>query len=109
MKKIHSQDETPIAFTQSGQGPAIILVLGAFNDQATVTPLAAHLSERFTVFNYDRRVRGDSADTAPYAVDREIEDLAALITEAGRSSSGLGDYSAAALSLKTAACGLAIT
>ncbi len=109
MKKIHSQDGTPIAFNQSGQGPAIILVLGAFNDQATGAPLAAHLSERFTVFNYDRRGRGDSGDTAPYAVDREIEDLAALIKEAGGSASVFGYSSGATLSLKAAARGLAIT
>src|SRR5258708_4960561 len=109
MKKIHSQDGTPIAFNQSGQGPAIILVLGAFNDQATGAPLAAHLSERFTVFNYDRRGRGDSGDTAPYAVDREIEDLEALIKEAGGSASVFGYSSGATLSLKAAARGLAIT
>src|SRR5258708_26044948 len=109
MKKIHSQDGTPIAFNQSGQGPAIILVLGAFNDQATGAPLAAHLSERFTVSNYDRRGRGDSGDTAPYAVDREIEDLAALIKEAGGSASVFGYSSGATLSLKAAARGLAIT
>src|SRR5260221_8752457 len=109
MKKIHSQYETSIAFNQSGQGPAIILVLGAFNDQASGAPLAAHLSERFTVFNYDRRGRGDSGDTAPYAVDREIEDLEALIKEAGGSASVFGYSSGATLSLKAAARGLAIT
>src|SRR5258708_22891038 len=109
MKKIHSQDGTPIAFNQSGQGPAIMLVLGAFNDQASGAPLAAHLSERFTVFTYDRRGRGDSGDTAPYAVDREIEDLEALIKEAGGSASVFGYSSGATLSLKAAARGLAIT
>ncbi len=55
MKQIHSQDGTAIAFDQAGKGPAIILVLGAFNDHVTGVPLAVRLSERFTVFNYDRR------------------------------------------------------
>ena len=109
MKKVISKDGTPIAFDQSGEGSPIILVLGAFNDQATGAPLAAHLSERFTAFNYDRRGRGDSGDTAPYAVDREIEDLEALIREAGGSALVFGYSSGATLSLKAAARGLAIT
>ena len=61
-------------------------MVGAFNDRATGAPLAAALQERFTVFNYDRRGRGDSTDTLPYAVEREVEDLEALIEEAGGSA-----------------------
>src|SRR5260221_8806581 len=99
MKKIHSQDGTPIAFNQSGQGPAIILVLGAFNDQASGAPLASRLSERFTVFNYDRPARGASSDTAPYAIAREIEDLPTLIKEARGSASVFGHSSGALLDL----------
>ena len=109
MKNIHSQDGTSLAFDQSGKGPAIILVLGAFNDQASGAPLAARLSERFTVFNYDRRGRGASGDTAPYAIEREIEDLAALIHEAGGSASVFGHSSGALLALMAAAHGLPIT
>ena len=109
MKHIHSQDGTSIAFDQSGKGPAIILVLGAFNDHATGVPLAAHLSERFTVFNYDRRGRGASGDTTPYALEREIEDLAALINEAGGSALVFGYSSGALLTLMAAARGLAIS
>jgi len=109
MKNIHSQDGTAIAFDQSGKGPALILVLGAFNDQATGAPLAARLSERFAVFNYDRRGRGASGDTTPYAIEREIEDLAALIHEAGGSASVFGYSSGAFLALMAAARGLSIT
>ena len=83
MRKVISKDGTLIAFDQSGEGPPIILVIGAFNDHSTGAPLAAQLSEHFTVFNYDRRGRGESGDTAPYAIEREFEDLAALITEVG--------------------------
>lgn len=109
MKTVHSQDGIAIAFNQSGQGPAIILVLGAFNDQATGAPLAELLSERFTVFNYDRRGRGKSGDTTPYAIVREIEDLAALIDAAGGSASVFGYSSGALLALMAAAHGLPIT
>lgn len=109
MRKIISKDGTPIAFDQSGEGPSLILVVGAFNDHSTGAPLAAQLSEHFTVFNYDRRGRGESGDTAPYAIEREIEDLAALITEAGESSSVFGYSSGAILTLKAAARGLALS
>ncbi len=109
MRKVISKDGTPIAFDQSGEGPPIILVVGAFNDSSTGAPLAAQLSEHFTVFNYDRRGRGASGDTVPYAIEREIEDLAALLDEAGGSSSVFGYSSGAILTLKAAASGLAIS
>lgn len=109
MKYVTSKDGTRIAFDQSGQGPAIILVVGAFNDRSTGAPLGNLLEEHFTVFNYDRRGRGDSGDTAPYAVEREIEDLDALIDEAGGSAYVFGYSSGAILALKAAAKGLAIT
>jgi pimeloyl-ACP methyl ester carboxylesterase len=109
MRKAISKDGTPIAFDQSGEGPSIILVVGAFNDHSTGVPLAAQLAEHFTVFNYDRRGRGASGDTAPYVIEREIEDLAALITEAGGSSSVFGYSSGALLTLKAKAGGLAIS
>ena len=108
MDKVRSKDGTTIAFDRSGEGPPIILVVGAFNDRATGAPLAAALQERFTVINYDRRGRGDSGDTAPYAVEREVEDLEALIEEAGGSASVFGYSSGAVLSLRAAARGLAI-
>src|SRR5260370_7921546 len=87
MRKVISKDGTPIAFDQSGEGPPIILVVGAFNTSSTGAPLAAQLSKHFTVFNYDRRGRGASGDTVPYAIEREIEDIDALITEPGESAS----------------------
>ena len=68
MGTVTSKDGTPIAFDRSGEGPAIILVVGAFNDRATGAPLAQFLERHFTVFNYDRRGRGASGDTAPYAM-----------------------------------------
>src|SRR5262249_59897500 len=71
--------------------------------------LASLLSSKFTVFNYDRRGRGDSGDTAPYAVEREFEDLDAVITAAGGSAAVYGISSGAVLALKAAADGLGIT
>jgi len=109
MGTVISKDGTRIAFDQSGEGPAIILVVGAFNDRATGAPLAHALENHFTVFNYDRRGRGQSGDTLPYAVEREIEDLSALITQAGGSARVFGYSSGAILALRAAAFGLAIS
>jgi pimeloyl-ACP methyl ester carboxylesterase len=109
MNKVISRDGTEIAFDRTGEGSPIILVVGAFNDRATGAPLAKLLEPHFTVFNYDRRGRGSSGDTAPYAVEREIEDLEALIAEAGGSASVFGYSSGGNLSLKAAAHGLAIS
>lgn len=83
MSSITSSDGTTISYDRSGDGPPVIVVLGAFNTRETGAPLAAHLAARFTVVNYDRRGRGASTDTMPYAVDREIDDLAALISTTG--------------------------
>src|SRR6266480_996251 len=88
MNKVSSKDGTPIAFDRSGKGPAVILVGGAFQYRAIdprTAQLAALLAQHFTVFHYDRRGRGASTDTQPYAVEREVEDLDALIAEAGGS------------------------
>jgi pimeloyl-ACP methyl ester carboxylesterase len=108
MGTVTSKDGTRIAFEQSGKGPAIIVVVGAFNDRSTGTPLARSLEQHFTVFNYDRRGRGESSDTAPYAIEREIEDLDALISQAGGSARVFGYSSGALLALRAAAHGLAI-
>ena len=109
MRTVTSKDGTRIAFEQSGEGPAIILVVGAFNDRATGAPLTRFLEPHFTVFNYDRRGRGDSGDTAPYAIEREIEDIEALIAKAGGSACVFGYSSGATLALRAAAQGLAIS
>ena len=80
MKKVISKDGTTIAFDKNGNGPALILVGGSFEQRAMdseTSQLAAQplLSRHFTVFHYDRRGRGDSTDTQPYAVEREVEDI----------------------------------
>jgi predicted alpha/beta hydrolase len=83
MNKVTSRDGTPIAFDRLGDGPPVIVVCGAMCDRALMRPTAEELAKHFTVFNYDRRGRGDSRDTTPYAVEREIEDVGALVAEAG--------------------------
>jgi len=103
-----SADGTRIAYDRSGSGPPIIMVVGAFNDRSTTAPLAEALESHLTLLNYDRRGRGDSGDTAPYSVEREIEDLDALIAEAGGSAAVFGYSSGAVLALQAAAHGLAI-
>jgi len=109
MPQVLSKDGTSIAFDRLGEGPPVILVVGAFSARATGAPLATFLARSFTVFNYDRRGRGASGDTLPYAVDREVEDLAALIAEAGGAAAVFGYSSGAFLALQAAARGLAIT
>ena len=104
-----SADGTAIAFDRYGDGPPIIMTVGAFNTRSTTEPLARALEEQSTVLNYDRRGRGDSGDTLPYSIDREIEDLGALIAAAGGSASVFGYSSGAVLAVKAAASGLAIT
>ena len=104
-----SADGTMIAFDRYGDGPPVIMAVGAFNTRSQTEPLARSLAPRFTVLNYDRRGRGDSGDTTPYAVEREIEDIAALIAVAGGSASLFGHSSGATLALKAAAAGLPIT
>jgi pimeloyl-ACP methyl ester carboxylesterase len=111
METVRSKDGTSIAFDRLGTGPALILVGGAFQYRA-IDPRTAEIAEllaaRFTVVHYDRRGRGDSGDTAPYAKEREIEDLDALINEAGGSAFVFGMSSGAALTLDAVARGLAI-
>jgi pimeloyl-ACP methyl ester carboxylesterase len=109
MRKVTSKDGTTIAFDQLGDGPPVILVCGASTDRMANAPLAALLAQHFTVFNYDRRGRGDSSNTPPYAVEREVEDLEAIINEAGGSAFVYGISSGGALTLEAAASGLAIT
>ena len=106
--KAASRDGTRIAFERLGRGKPVILVSAALQGRVTYRPLAEELSQHCTVFNYDRRGRGDSGDTPSYAVDREVEDLSALITEAGGTASVYGHSSGAALALYAAARGLAI-
>jgi pimeloyl-ACP methyl ester carboxylesterase len=115
MNRVASKDGTSIAHERSGRGPAVILVGGGLVDPVTGragrwenAPLATELAQHFTVWNYDRRGRGDSGDTLPYAMEREIEDIEALIAEAGGSAHLYGVSSGGALALEAAAAGLAI-
>jgi pimeloyl-ACP methyl ester carboxylesterase len=105
---VRSSDGTTIAFDHSGDGPPLILVSGAMGTRFHAADLAAELAPTFTVFAYDRRGRGDSGDTQPYAVEREIDDLDAVIGAAGGSAFVYGHSSGAVLSLRAAAAGLAI-
>jgi pimeloyl-ACP methyl ester carboxylesterase len=106
MDRVISKDGTSIAYERQGSGPAVILVGGGLVDRSENAPLAAELAERFTTFNYDRRGRAESGDTLPYAVEREIEDLDALIAEAGGSAHLYGISSGGALVLEAAAAGV---
>lgn len=108
MSQVTSRDGTVIAFDRSGEGPPIILVAGAFSDRSQLNELAELLASEFTVLNYDRRGRGESGDTPPYEVQREIEDLEALIAEAGGAACVFGGSSGGALALEAAAAGLEI-
>jgi pimeloyl-ACP methyl ester carboxylesterase len=111
LASVKSADGTSIAYEKTGKGPALILVGGAFCDRTAPTsgtPLAALLAHRFTVLSYDRRGRGDSGDTPPSAVDREVQDLSALITAAGGSAFVFGNSSGGLLALDAAIQGLAI-
>jgi pimeloyl-ACP methyl ester carboxylesterase len=104
LRTVTSRDGTTIAFDQLGNGPAIILVTGALGTRSHAMPnsMADILSKQFTAIDYDRRGRGDSGDTPPYAVQREIEDIEALINAAGGSAFLFGNSSGAVLALETA-------
>lgn len=109
MATAKSADGTTIAFDRSGAGPALVLVGGALADRSSSRPLSARLGANFTVYIYDRRGRGSSGDAGPYSVQREIEDLATVISAAGGSACVFGHSSGAALALEAAAYGLAVT
>lgn len=108
MPRATSKDGTPIAYDRLGSGPVVILVGGGLDDGSENAPLAAELAARFTVFNYARRGRAGSGDTQPYAVERELEDLEALIAEAGGSAHVYGVSSGGMFALEAAAAGLSI-
>ncbi|HEY1322697.1 MAG TPA: alpha/beta hydrolase, partial [Streptosporangiaceae bacterium] len=112
MNTVRSSDGTTIAYTRSGTGPALILVDGAFQHRAIdqrTEYLAELLSQDFTVYHHDRRGRGGSGDTAPYTTEREIEDLAALIEQAGEPALVFGNSSGAPLALDAVTRGAAVS
>lgn len=109
MNEVTSRDGTTIAYDKMGGGSPLIIVGGQLCDRAVTRPAAERLARHFTVFNYDRRSRGDSGDTLPYAVEREIEDIGALIEEAGGTASVYAHSSGGALALHAASRDLPIT
>lgn len=109
MYTVRSADGTAIAFDRFGQGPPLVIVVGAFCDRAAPASLAAALAPDFTVHCYDRRGRGDSGPAGEPGVEREVDDLAAVIAAAGGSAFVVGHSSGAALALEAAARGLPIS
>src|SRR5690606_24693556 len=105
--RVVSKDGTPIAYERIGEGPPVILVGGGLDDGTENAPLARELARRFTVINYARRGRGESGDTPPYAVRREVEDLDALVAEVDGPAFLYGVSSGGALALEAAALGVA--
>ena len=103
-----SRDGTTIAYDRYGDGPPVVIVGGGPTDRTANTPLARLLAAHFTVFNYDRRGRGASGDTRPYSVDREYDDLAAVLEAAGGNAHVFGSSSGGVLALEAAAGGLPI-
>jgi pimeloyl-ACP methyl ester carboxylesterase len=108
MNRVTSKDGTSIAYGRQGRGPAVVLVGGGLDDGSENAPLAQELAKNFTVYNYARRGRGDSHDTQPYALEREIEDIEALLAKAGGTAHRYGVSSGGALVLEAAATGIAI-
>jgi pimeloyl-ACP methyl ester carboxylesterase len=104
VRKALSKDGTAIAFDRIGNGPSVILIDGAlcYRGMGQSGQLAELLAQHFTVFTYDRRGRGGSGDTAPYAMEREVEDIAALLSEAGGAAFVWGTSSGAVLALEAA-------
>lgn len=102
MPRISSPDGTIITYDKKGQGPVLILVLGALNRRSQGKKLTALLSDRFTVVSYDRRGRGDSTDTLPYTTDKEVRDIEAMIDELGGNAYLYGHSSGCVLALLAA-------
>jgi pimeloyl-ACP methyl ester carboxylesterase len=108
MSKLRSKDGTEIAYTRDGNGPVVVLVGGGLDDGSENAALVPAMAGTFTVINYARRGRGESGNIPPYALDREIEDLAALMEEVGGRAHLFGASSGGALVLEAAAAGLPV-
>ncbi len=108
MNYVKSKDGTAIAYTRGGDGPAVVLVGGGLDDGSENATLIPTLADSFTVASYARRGRGDSGDTPPYSLEREIEDLAAVVDELGGHAHAFGSSSGGALLLEAAAAGLSL-
>jgi pimeloyl-ACP methyl ester carboxylesterase len=107
VRNVTSTDGTGIVFETSGEGPLLVIVAGAFCDRNSKKSLAEGLQSSFTVCEYDRRGRGDSRETGPYAIEREVEDLAAIVDAVGPSFV-FGDSSGGALAIEASAAGVPI-
>lgn len=106
MQTLNAPDGTTIAYEESGAGPALILVMGALCDRSSTATLAAELSADFTVYEYDRRGRGASTGADEASVEREVDDLAALVERSGGFPFIFGHSSGGALALEAAARGV---
>ncbi|MFI8106794.1 alpha/beta fold hydrolase [Streptomyces sp. NPDC086023] len=109
MRKVVSRDGTTIAYEKSGEGPALVLLNGAFRDHTIFGDLVPELAQHCTVYAYDRRGRGQSGDAPEYAVEREVEDLQAVIEEAGGSAAVFAGSTGANLAIRAALTGTPIT
>ncbi len=108
MQQVQSKDGTAIAYTRGGDGPAVVLIGGALDDGSENATLIPTLADSFTVATYARRGRGNSGDTPPYSLQREIEDLAAVVDDLGGHAHAFGSSSGGALLLEAAAAGLSL-
>ena len=109
MRKVVSPDGTKIAYEVAGDGPPIVLLNGGFRDHTIFDQLVPELTPRCTVYVYDRRGRGESGDSPDYAIEREFEDLEAVIGEAGGQAVVFAGSSGANLALEAAMAGAPIT
>jgi Alpha/beta hydrolase family len=109
MNHVISADGTRIVYDRLGEGPAVLLIGAGPTDRSAEAPMAELMAEHFTVYNFDRRGRGESGDNQPYAVDREFEDIQAVIAAAGGSVLCYGTSGGAIIALQGAARGLPIT
>jgi pimeloyl-ACP methyl ester carboxylesterase len=109
MRKVVSRDGTTIAYEKSGDGPPLVLLGGGFRDHTVFTSLVPELAPYCTTYTYDRRGRGQSGDSPAYAIEREIEDLEAVIEEAGGEAAVFGGSTGGILALETVMAGAPIT
>ena len=108
MNSISSADGTSIAFDRTGSGPAVIVVVGAFCDRQSKKKLCAGLAGRFTVYEYDRRGRGDSGPITDDSVEREFEDFAAIAAQTGETPFIFGESPGGAIAIEAAAAGIGV-
>jgi pimeloyl-ACP methyl ester carboxylesterase len=108
MDTVTSRDGTTLAYDRLGDGPPVVLVSGGSVDRTSNAGLAEQLADAHRVYNYDRRGRGDSGDSPPYAIEREVEDIAAVLEAAGGSAHLYGSSSGGGLAMHAAAAGLPV-